>query len=638
MKIESVRIENFRSFKDETIRLDRYACLVGPNGAGKSTVLAALNLFFRQYKDSKTDLTELVAEDFHHKNIHEPIRITVTFHALSPEAKQSLQDYVRQDKLIVSAVAEYDAKRQRADVRQVGTRLGMADFREFFDQMKAGATAAELKVIYAKLKDKHGELSAAATKPAMIEALRAFESARPHLCELIQSEDEFYGVTRGVNKLAQYLQWVFVSAAKDITEESHESRTSGLGQLLARTVRSKVDFAAKLAKLRDATRTGYQQIIDAEQSALDGLSNSIQLRLKGWAHPAVSARLLWTEDAESSVKIGEPWASIRLGERGFEGELARFGHGMQRCFMLTLLQELAGPASKDAPTLILGIEEPELYQHPPQARHLAGVLQQLASDGSQVIVCTHCPLFVPGDDFEAIRVVRDSGTPSCSSVLQLSYSALSSALGAAGKNVLKEQGMRAKLYPDLNPGLNEMFFCRVLVLVEGLEDVAYLSSYLTLTELLDEFRRFGCHIVPVYGKSRLIQPIAIAKRLQIPAFVVFDADTDSETKYAEAHRRDNAAVFSLMGYGGMDAMPSADLWQSDLVVWKENLARVVSSEIGASWSQHEAKAAAQYGHPGGLQKNPLAISYALEEAWRAGDRSKSLERLANALMEFARKA
>ncbi|MFV1975424.1 MAG: AAA family ATPase [Candidatus Scalindua sp.] len=42
MKIESIRIENFRSFKDATIKFDQYTCLVGPNGSGKSTVINAL--------------------------------------------------------------------------------------------------------------------------------------------------------------------------------------------------------------------------------------------------------------------------------------------------------------------------------------------------------------------------------------------------------------------------------------------------------------------------------------------------------------------------------------------------------------------------------------------------------------------
>ena len=48
MKIESVRIENLRSFKDVTVQLNDYTCLVDPNGAGKSTVLYALNIFFRE--------------------------------------------------------------------------------------------------------------------------------------------------------------------------------------------------------------------------------------------------------------------------------------------------------------------------------------------------------------------------------------------------------------------------------------------------------------------------------------------------------------------------------------------------------------------------------------------------------------
>lgn len=88
MKIESIRLENFRSFKDETVNFDDYTCFIGPNGVGKSTVFHALNLFFRQNKDSQTDLMKLSANDFHHFNTDEDIRITVTFSALSEQAKK----------------------------------------------------------------------------------------------------------------------------------------------------------------------------------------------------------------------------------------------------------------------------------------------------------------------------------------------------------------------------------------------------------------------------------------------------------------------------------------------------------------------------------------------------------------------
>src|SRR5437879_2117643 len=108
MKIESVRIKNFRSFADVTIPFNDYTCLVGPNGAGKSTVLCALNVFFRETENVSTDLIQLSAEDFHQKNTNEAIEITVTFKDLTDEAEKDFSDYYRQNQLVVSAVATFD--------------------------------------------------------------------------------------------------------------------------------------------------------------------------------------------------------------------------------------------------------------------------------------------------------------------------------------------------------------------------------------------------------------------------------------------------------------------------------------------------------------------------------------------------
>jgi predicted ATP-dependent endonuclease of OLD family len=155
MRIESVRIQNFRGFKDETIVLNSYSCFVGPNGAGKSTTLAALNVFFRQYRDSLTDLSRLTADDFHHRDVREPIRITVTFSDLSSQAKLDLANYVRKDRLIVSAVATYDPNLRVAEVQQFGNRLGLEKFRRYFDEEKNGAKAPELQELYKNLQSEY---------------------------------------------------------------------------------------------------------------------------------------------------------------------------------------------------------------------------------------------------------------------------------------------------------------------------------------------------------------------------------------------------------------------------------------------------------------------------------------------------
>jgi putative ATP-dependent endonuclease of OLD family len=640
VKIESIRIENFRCFKDETIQLDGYTCFVGPNGAGKSTVINALNVFFRQYKDTKNDLSKLTKDDFHHKNIDEAIRITVTFSGLNNKAKEDLAHYVRQDKLIVTAFAKYDPTREIAEVEQYGNRLGFTDFISFFEADKAGAKAPELKEIFSEFRKNYPTIKNANSKVDMATALREYEAQFPDKCSLLPSKDEFYGATKGVSQLSPHIQWVFIPASKDATEESEESKTSALGQLLARTVRSKVSFTERVRELRSKTKDEYQVLLDAEQSALNEISKSLESRLESWSHPNISAEVLWKQDPERSIRIEEPLAYIKIGERGFESDLSRFGDGLQRSYMLALLQELAFLDDKNAPTLIMAIEEPEIYQHPPQARYLAETLVELSEKGSQLLICTHNPLFIPGDNFDKIRIVRERGDPSYTSIRSLSYIDLAKELFNGGeKKLLKESGMVAKLYPSLNPVMNEMFFCRVLILVEGQEDIAYITSYLFLTGKIFEFRKYGCHIVPADGKSRLIKPLAMAKLLKIPAYVIFDADTD-KTEQSEVirHKKDNKAILVIQGFQNENEWPANDINKENLTCWKTNLADEVNQEMGADWWKFRDQSSAYYDNAGDLQKNPLAIAKTLELAWADGKKSALLSELIFRMVGFAENA
>lgn len=646
MKIDSVRIQNFRSYKDQTVSLDDYSCFVGANGAGKSTLLCALNVFFRQSKDSKNDSSKLTKDDFHHKNTDEDIKITVTFRDLSEKAKEDLVHYVRQEILVITAVAKYDPESETAEVKQYGERLVMKDFGRYFEADKAKEKVSELKKIFDEIKLKYPDLTAASTKGEMEASLQEFESKHPDFCTLEPSGDDFYGATKGVNKLAPHVQWVFVSAVKDVTTEAEESKTSALGQLLARTVRSKVNFVERVTALRNEAKIKYQELLDAEQSVLKDISKSLQDRLTAWAHPDISASVLWKQDPDKSIRIEEPLAYIKIGERDFDGDLSRFGHGLQRSYMLALLQELALIEDVNVPTLIMGIEEPEIYQHPPQARYLAETLLELSEKGSQVLICTHSPLFIPGDKFEKIRIVREHGNPSFTTVNWLTYAALAKELETAGEKLLKEEGMVAKLYPTLNPVTNEMFFCKILILTEGIEDIAYISSYLILTGKIRDFRMYGCHIVPFDGKSKLVKPLAMAKLLNIPAFVVYDGDTDKELISDEAkrnsevlkHKKDNKAILTLQGYGTESEWQKNHVIKPNLTCWQNNIGNMVASEIGVDWKSYEDEAAATYGNAGGLNKNPLAVAKAIELAWAQGKKSDSLLKLIDRIIDFAKNA
>lgn len=637
MKIKSIRIENFRSFVDQEIPLNDYSCFVGANGAGKSTVLCALNVFFKEQDSSATDTQKLCDEDFFRRNTVDPIRITLTFTDLSEEAKTELADYVRQDEIVVTASATFDAASQVAVVRHYGQRLGMEQFRGFFDAVKQGVRAGELNGIYSELQELYPDLSDARSKDAKIDELHRYESEHPDECVLIPSEDDFYGIN-STGKLAKFVQWVYVPAVKDASEEGQESKNTALGRLIARAVRSRTSFDEELEGLRRETLEKYQTLLDKNREGLDRLTESLQSRLASWAHPDVKIDLAWLTDEKKSVQVAQPVAGIRTGDGEFIGDVARMGHGLQRSYLLALLQELASSESNQAPTLILGCEEPELYQHPPQARHLADVFAQLAEGNSQVLVTTHSPFFVSGNGFENVRLVRMNGGSRGTSVTQLAFEDLCAKLrDAHGEDVRRRiEGLVAKIHQSLRPQIAEMFFTKIPVLVEGMEDASYITTALHLSGKWGEFRRLGCHIIHVNNKHNLVQPVAIAAELGIPFFVLFDADGDTEREaHRIKHEKDNAAILKLLD-AEIDPFPETDHVDRNFAVWKSNLTQTVELDFGEDIAPYKESARKQYAHEGGLEKHDLFITEFLTAAHGDGKRSNTLESLCDAILEYAR--
>jgi predicted ATP-dependent endonuclease of OLD family len=639
MKLSKLNIKHFRCYSDETIHFGDYTCVVGAGGAGKSTILTALRILFRDATESTTDLFNLHREDFHKKDITTDIAITATFTNLDAEAQEEFKHYFRHGELVVSAVAKWDEKNQSAEVKQYGERLGIPEFKDFFEHFDDKAAAVLPR--YDALREKYSSLPAAKQKPAMEAALHAFESEHPEQLKLIASSEEFYGFTRGANKLRKYVEWVFIPAVKDASTEQVEGKKTALGQLLERTVRSKISFTDKLSQLLSETRQKYGSILEENQNALTTLSESLSGRLKEWAHPNASLILNWKNDSSRQVSIADPLAEVLAGEGRFQGPLSRFGHGLQRCFLLALLQELSGCKDSGNPRLILACEEPELYQHPPQARYMSTVLQNLSEENSQVIITTHSPYFISGRGFEDVRVVRQELLNEQPSIRHAEFDVLSRRLGEVrNDNRPAPRGMQFKVEQALQPTLNEIFFSPVVILVEGLEDVAYLSTYFLISNRMDEFRRLGCHIVATSGKSSMLSPLVITGLLGIPTFVIFDADGHErrEDKRAQ-HARDNTALMRACGLEAPDPFPAVVFTSSSLVVWPTEIGAVVKESLtNEAWRRCEDEVRQANGLQGvdGLEKNSLFIGSVLAKIYDEGRRSAILEELCNQILSFAR--
>lgn len=633
MRILSVRIENLRCFADSTVPLDRFTALLGANGAGKSTVLCALNVFFRENTTSLPNASALKDDDFHQRDTSKPVRITVTFGDLSEEAQEAFKGYYRNGQLSVTCEARMDAA-GTAITRHFGQRLVFPGFADFFKAQGDRAKAPELKSIYGAIREQYG-LPSASTIDGIVRILRDYEEHCPEQCVMLPSEDQFYGAAGGSGKLQRFVQWVYIPAVKDATSEELETRHSALGKLLERQVRNKIKFDDRLAELQSELTEKYSKMLAESQHVLDSVSASLQARLIEFSHPEAKLLVTWQDDDPKAIRIDNPLARVIAGEGDFMSGLGHFGHGLQRSYLLALLHELATmPVAGGAdPTLILGCEEPELYQHPPQARYLGGVMRRLSEGNCQVIITTHSPYFIPSDGFESIRMIRRVPAERCSQVSFVSYENLASDIALhSGKPLVKEAGMRAKVAHALQPTLSEMFFTSRLILVEGIEDCAYLNALFELEDKKDSFRRNGLHVVPVSGKSELLQAAIIAKRLGIPTFIICDGDRDKASKDSR-HLTDNTALLSFAGLPTSEPIPQGNVWGEGFCMWVTDIGGVAKAELGEAYSSLAEAAATHCGHIG-RQKNTLFIGFLLALAWDAGKAPASLRRLCDAILEW----
>jgi putative ATP-dependent endonuclease of OLD family len=638
MRLAKLRIKNFRCFKEQEVSLDAYSCLVGANGSGKSTILMALNVFFRN-TSAPSDVINLQDEDFHMKDTTNPIEITCVFVDLSEEAKNDLKAYVRQNELSVTAKATWDASTSRAEVKQVGIRKVMRDFAPYFEAVENNIKAGELKGIYSSIRETYEDLPPPASMAAMQDALREFEEANPSLCEEVESGSQFYGWSKGANLLGKYIQWVYLPAVKDPSDEQDEQKNTALGSLLQRSIRSEVDFSEPLEKLRVSATEEYRQLIDAKNSVLVEIAGRIQEQLQSWAHPGARVELNWHFDDQKSVSVADPFARVKVGEGEFLGEIVRAGHGLQRSFLVSMLQVLADLDESDRPTLLLGFEEPELYQHPPQAKHLASLLESLSLTDTQVVATTHSPYFVSSKGHENIRLVTADAATCESSVRQFTYTQLSSDLATAlGDAPQQPSELMASVQQIMQPSQTELFFCKVPVLVEGPEDIAFLSTYMHTKGLWGEFRRLGCHFIPCLGKTNMSRPLAIANGLGMKPFVVFDGDCDKASGNDDCQqKRDNGCLLNLMGSSD-NPIQNDNLFSDKFVMWKTRILDEVRNQVGeAVWDEKELEARDKYKlHSGVKQKNPVLVSATTELLLEANSDMSPLERAVNALIEFAR--
>jgi energy-coupling factor transporter ATP-binding protein EcfA2 len=545
MQLERARIKNFRSLRDIEVSFGAHTALIGGNGAGKSSILKAIEKFYSTSKSCEAD-------DFFGRDQGQSIEIELTFSQLGDQELAAFEERVRDGKLVVTRIFDGSA----SSGRYQGLVPQIADFMAI--RMHTGA--APKRAAYNALRENnplYAELPNAGSAAAVDQALREWEANYPDQLVLLPDDGQFFGFqnnSRG--KLQRHTSFVFIPAVREASADAADSKTSVIGKLLELLVRSQIlqrpDILAFKAQMTEA----YQALVSADNMPeLGALAGTLTADLRGLYQDA-EVSLNWREIGEMPVPL--PMADVFLKDDGFGGPVDRQGHGLQRAFIFTLLQHLArtavpeaddarvegevdggdgapAAAAVQAPTLILAIEEPELYQHPTKQRHFAEVLRGLSSGTlpgvqghTQVIFGSHSPMFISMGKADEVRLTRRS--PCADSELkQCTLQALD--LGNVAQKLEQGWGKPAgtfsaeTLMPRLHilgAELAEGFFAHGVILVEGRSDKAALTA--TARMLGVSFEAAGIAILSAEGKANLDRPYVIFRELGIPTFILWDCD------------------------------------------------------------------------------------------------------------------
>ena len=546
MIIESAHVKNYRSILDENLVCDSLTALVGANGTGKSALVRAIDLFYNSSP-------RLDAEDFYNGETSIEIRVAITFKDLCQDAKNLFSIYLQGDKLTVERVFQWDGS--KVAWKYHGATLQCPDFQPIRDGLEVKDRGKTAKTAYQSVRSnpQYSTLPAWTILQNVENDLKQWEAANPRSCVRQRDDGQFFGfkeVAQGY--LGRFTRFLFIPAVRDASDDTCEGRGSVLTSLMDLVVRSVIASKQELLRLKEDTQKKYQEILDPSQlTELTTLQDQLTSTLKTFV-PDARVQLNWLP--LSDISIPPPQADVKLNEDGYSSAVSRTGHGLQRAFILTMLQHLvvaqgaalaaqqapSQPASQTAapplPNLLLAIEEPELYQHPNRQRHLAKIFLQLASgktpgvaEKTQIIYTTHSPLLVGLDRINQIRLLRKvpngEGKPKITKVVSTTTDKVAEVLWHTdNKPELRYTGtsLLPRLQAIMTPWMSEGFFADVAVLVEGEDDRA---AILGIAKALGyELEGNGFSIIPCGGKASIDRPYIIFHQLGIPVYIIWDGD------------------------------------------------------------------------------------------------------------------
>jgi len=533
MRLYKFQIKNYKILADIEFSWDDIIILIGENNTGKSSILEALDWFLSNKQISNQEL-------FRNKKTDksQAIELIGTFDQLSDTDRnqQAIRARIYEEKWILKKKYWINTENDKAESEY----FTFGEIETFKDWPENDKSWTNFPDCYSEIIEQHkSELGSRATNDAKDQLKEIVKSNKPELIELKLDWIPHPGGWRTIANsiLPKYILVPAVYDAKAESKSKDRQSMTTYGEVLNLVLEKKLsqreeikDLNKAIAKVKalfrpDLENPDWQQDFEEDLSKL--LSRVIESKAK------LNPQEIPFED------ILLPNTELRLYD-GIETKIEGQGHGLQRTLIMSLLQvlvdyenlptiesedEMESQEGNDTQfnfqkSVIFAVEEPELYMHPQIERKVRDTLYDLArADNYQVVCSTHSPVFVDMAEKHTAIVrleMKDDRRIIKKQVTQEIFT---------GSNAT-EQKKRLRMITSFDPAVNELFFAKRVVLVEGDTEIAVFQKAAELMRLFEQnpHAKRDITFINCHGKWTMVLFLEILNHFEVNYLVFHDED------------------------------------------------------------------------------------------------------------------
>ena len=391
MKIKTLKIQNFRSYREEAkVDFDDFTVLVGKNDVGKSTILEALDIFFNEgsgiIKIDKGDINVYELEQGNTDSI-----ISVTFCELPKRIliDSSVETSLEEEYMLNSEGLLEVIKKYRNGGKPIITIMAHHPTRNECSNLLLKKNSELRKII----EDYGIQCDNKNVNSVMRQAIWKHFSDDLELQEIevdVSKED-----AKNIwDKLVLYMPLYSLFQA-DRSNSDNDSEVQDPLQEAVKQILGETEIQNKLSEVAQAVE---DRLIDVSNRTLDKI-NEMDPSVASSLNPVIPTydKLKWEGVFKSVAITGDN--NIPINKRG---------SGIKRLILLNFFRAEAERRAIEGEgrNIIYAVEEPETAQHFDNQRKLVAALKDLVdTDTSQVILTTHSAVVVKEVSYDNIRII-----------------------------------------------------------------------------------------------------------------------------------------------------------------------------------------------------------------------------------------